>query len=249
MPVDPRFPNNFASPAVYNPNQDPTRNIQASNQQNAAPIRASRNPMPNKSPRPPVNRFRQGPTSRARRRVTSCSKRARPPCTHDRDRAYQCFRQAMNYANELDQATAQRLQDHLQLLSSPNVRPAPALGPAGSPVVAEAVARQQALARQLATELNHQEDVAKNLLPKDPKMSLSILQQERQKIDAAGLDPPNVATPCCGASIAVWRRRSNTSSRTARASSWRTRTTVPERKSIVRKRRSTARGKGRRVGE
>ena len=36
MPVDPRSPAHFASPAVYDPNRDPTRNIQAANQQNAA---------------------------------------------------------------------------------------------------------------------------------------------------------------------------------------------------------------------
>ena len=76
------------------------------------------------------------------------------------------------------------------MLSTPNMRPAPTPGPAGSPVVAEAVARQQALARQLATELNHQQTIAHNMLPKDPKMALSILQQERQKVETAGLDPP-----------------------------------------------------------
>ena len=44
---------------------------------------------------------------------------------HDRDRAYQCFHQAAAYINELDQATAQRLQSHLQLLSVPTPPPPP----------------------------------------------------------------------------------------------------------------------------
>ena len=41
---------------------------------------------------------------------------------HDRDRAYDYFRQAMAHINELDPVTAQRLQDHLQLLAAPNLR-------------------------------------------------------------------------------------------------------------------------------
>ena len=38
---------------------------------------------------------------------------------HNRDRAFQLFREAAAYLDEMDPVTAQRLQDHLQLLYAP----------------------------------------------------------------------------------------------------------------------------------
>ncbi len=106
---------------------------------------------------------------------------------HDRDKALQCFRQAAAYVNEMDPSTAQRLLDHLQLLSAPPVRAGQ--GPMGQPVVDEEVARQQALARQLATELERQESAARSILERDSKGALALLEQERKRIEAAGLAP------------------------------------------------------------
>ena len=91
----------------------------------------------------------------------------------------------MAHVNELDPVTAQRLQDHLQLLAAPNLRPNPAArGP-----IDEAVARQQALAKQVATELERQAAAARSILAKDPKNALALLQQERKNIEMAGLEP------------------------------------------------------------
>ena len=59
----------------------------------------------------------------------------------------------------------------------------------GQPVVDEEVARQQALARQLATELERQESAARSILEKDSKGALALLEQERKRIEAAGLTP------------------------------------------------------------
>ena len=91
----------------------------------------------------------------------------------------------MAHINELDPVTAQRLQDHLQLLAAPNLRP----NPAGRGPIDEAVARQQALAKQVATELERQGAAARSIMPKDPKNALALLQQERKKIETAGLEP------------------------------------------------------------
>ena len=147
---------------------------------------------PGKTPKPcrfrRDSQFRPGPPARpASRGVTRLPRgrnRAESAC---RDRAYQCFQQAAAYINELDQATAQRLQSHLQLLSVPTPPPPP--GPGGPAATADVAARQQALARQLATELGHQQTVAHDMLAKDPKTALAILEQERTKIETANLDP------------------------------------------------------------
>ncbi len=185
----------MASRAVYDPGQDATRNIQVANQQPMPPVPTQRPddlpepvatpagqaaaapsamPAPGGQPvlSPGYELFRQGEAALK---------------AHDRDHAYQLFRQAMAYSNQMDAETARRLQDHLQLLSNPEAHSAP--GTAGRPPLDEAEAKQKALARQLADELQRQQTIAHNLLEKDPKAGLAMLEQERKKIEAAGLDP------------------------------------------------------------
>ena len=177
-----------ASRALYDPSRDPTRNMQASGQQPASPV--SQSPEPAEPIAMPVGRtvsandpavspglllFQQGETALKAR---------------DRDRAYQLFRQAAAHMNELDPMTAQRLQDHLTLLSTPRNQGARSGQPGqpGSPVD-EAVSRQQALLRQVATEAAHVETQARATREKDAKASLAMLEEERKKIESAGLDP------------------------------------------------------------
>ena len=110
-----------ATVAVYDPANDPTRNVTASNQQSpsrygdhsyaadprvaqsAAPPRPVRSPepiAPGTAQTPGMALFYQGETAlRAR----------------DMARAYDLFRQAAQHPNDLDTVTAQRLRDHLQL--------------------------------------------------------------------------------------------------------------------------------------
>ena len=108
----------------------------------------------------------------------------------ERDRALQLFRQAAAYANDLDPNTAARLQDYLSLLSVPRGGP-PRGGSSGQPIspLDENMAAQQALIRQVFADVNHREADAKQMLEKDPKMALAMLQETRKKVEAAGLEP------------------------------------------------------------
>jgi general secretion pathway protein D len=166
------------APAYYVPSQDATRNILVSGPPAAAETIATPPGQPlsaeQPAPSPGLALFQQGEAALK---------------AHDRDRAYQLFRQASAYMNELDPLTAQRLQDHLQLLSMP--RPAARGVPPGQPgsPAEEAAARQFALQRQVYADVGQQEANAKALLAKDPKGALALLQETRQRVEAAGLQP------------------------------------------------------------
>ncbi len=98
------------SSAVYDPSRDPTRNVQAADvvpdplpsppSQPSGPSSASEGNRQS----PGYNLFQQGEAALKAR---------------DRDRALQLFRQASAYSGELDALTAERLQDHISLLSGP----------------------------------------------------------------------------------------------------------------------------------
>ena len=59
----------------------------------------------------------------------------------------------------------------------------------GQPLADETAAKQQAFARQLATELERQESAAHSILERDSKAALALLEQERKRIEVAGLAP------------------------------------------------------------
>ncbi len=166
------------APAYYVPAQDMTRNIQVSGPPSAAETIATPPGQPLSAQQPVPSQgyilFQQGEAALK---------------AHDRDRAYQLFRQASAYMNELDPLTAQRLQDHLQLLSMP--RPAARGVPPGQPgsPAEEAAARQLALQRQVYADVGQQEANARALLEKDPKGALALLRETRQRVEAAGLQP------------------------------------------------------------
>ena len=127
------------------------------------------------------------------RRATACSNKAKRRLkARDRDRALQLFQQAAAYSNDLDPVTAERLQDHLSLLSVPRGGAAatgsgePSRGPAA---VDEVAAAQQALLKEVFADVSHREAEAKRMLEKDPKMALAMLQETRKKVESAGLDP------------------------------------------------------------
>ncbi len=191
---------NRALPAVYNSADDRTQNMQATAvepsfppSQEAAPgSRYAQIPPPN-----PMNPMRppEPPRPDAAAPVQSqgmalfqqgeAAMRA-----HDTTRAYDLFRQAANYQNDLDPDTARRLQDHLQLLSGPARTNQP--GPAGqSPTMAsQAGTQQQLLVNQIRTELAHRESNARAMRATDPKGALMILQEARKKVEmSTGLEP------------------------------------------------------------
>ena len=159
-----------ANAAVYDPLNDPTRNVRAADEQ-PLPSGGARLPAP-AAPRPGSAQalFQQGEAALK---------------AHDTQTALQFFRQANERAAELDPSTARRLHELLQLLASPGAaRPnAP-----GQQAVDEAAAKQQLLANQMAVDVGNQVVAARNARQSDPKQAMAILEQTRSKVEAAGLD-------------------------------------------------------------
>lgn len=175
------MPDRGATQAVYDPSSDSSRNVQVATEEPAietvplppaTPIHASATTTPEQSPGYAL--FQQGEAALKERKI---------------DRAYELFQQAKTYMSELDPTTAQRLQDKLQLLSVQKNRGGNS-GQSGSTAspIDEAVARQQALAKQVMTDVAHRENDAKSMREKDPKMALTMLQETRKKVEAAGLE-------------------------------------------------------------
>jgi general secretion pathway protein D len=185
-------PDRTATRAYYNPAADTTRNVQAAateptfggytpsatrysvaaNANQPAPVPA---PMPaGGTPQSPgMALFLQG----------EAALRA-----HDATRAYEFYRQAANYPNDLDAATAQRLQERLQLLANPS-RHGPTT-PAGTTpsMVDQAAGQRNAAFRQLATELANRKSGARAMLATNPRGALTVLEEGRRKIETSDLD-------------------------------------------------------------
>ncbi|MGD0382783.1 MAG: hypothetical protein ABSA77_04615, partial [Thermoguttaceae bacterium] len=189
-----------ASAAVYDPANDPTRNITAANEQsgsrlavrqfNLAQNGAAAMPSPPTVPPETIATPRPSNSEASSASALSLFQQGEAALkAHDRDRAYQLFRQAAARKSELDPAVAQRLQDHLQLLSGP-VQHGAAQGGGQSPTLLdETAARQQVLARQVAADLAHLEANARAMRESDPKGALSLLEEGRKKVETAGLEP------------------------------------------------------------
>ncbi|MBN2476163.1 MAG: general secretion pathway protein GspD [Pirellulales bacterium] len=184
-----------ATRALYDSANDPTRNLPAgvaaptpfsdSSRTNPVQLQFAQN-----IPAPPS--VRDGlPSDVSAGRDTSASSLFQQGeaalKAHDKQSAYQFFRQAAEQGNQLDPITQQRLQSYLQLLSPPRPSTLPG-GPARS-IADEAAARQQVLARQVSADVAQQEARARAMLESDPKAALSLLEETRQKVEAAALDP------------------------------------------------------------
>ena len=150
-----------ASQALYDQQNDATRNVQATSQQPAPPQNAA-----GMTPSMGMTLFQQGEAALK---------------NHDVQKARELFRQAAGYVHELDPMSAQRLQDHLQIMSQPA---------SSSPSIADdAAARQQVLARQVNADVAIREGNARKLVERDPKAALALMEETRQKVDSAGLEP------------------------------------------------------------
>jgi general secretion pathway protein D len=189
-----------ASAAVYDPTNDPTRNVMAANEQsgsrtaqrqpNLAQNKPSTMPSPPTVPPEPIAAPSPGSSETASGSALSLFQQGETALkAHDKERAYQLFRQAAGRMNELDPAVAQRLQDHLQMLSGPAQRGAAQAGGQSPTLLDETAARQQVLARQVAADLAHLEANARAMRESDPKGALTLLEEGRKKVEAAGLEP------------------------------------------------------------
>ncbi len=103
----------------------------------------------------------------------------------DTQRALALFRKAYELRDQLEPSIAQRLQDHLQLLSAP---PAASRGTKPEMLLDAQGSEQALLARQVSNDLAKQEMAAEKVREKRPTESMKILKEARAAVDAAGLD-------------------------------------------------------------
>jgi general secretion pathway protein D len=106
----------------------------------------------------------------------------------DRDvvKARERFRDAYTLRDQLDPQTAQRLQDHLQLLSGPQLGAGRPASPQKN-LIDDATARQQLAFKQLSAEVSRQQVAARNLMPTDPQKALDILKQAQAAVEASSV--------------------------------------------------------------
>lgn len=103
--------------------------------------------------------------------------------------ALEYYRQAAQFRSQLDPMTAQRLQDKIQMLTTPgSAAGTPPMEAVPSTMVNEAVAKQQLLARQVNSDVDHQLRRSIEIRESDPGTALSLLEQARSRVEAAGLD-------------------------------------------------------------
>ncbi len=199
--------NRTASHAVYDPASDPTRNIPAGGEQlirlpgprqldfaqrnpqptriptpPAAPVASGSNPLPADGTREPIA---TGPAPNAALSLFLQGEAALK--NHDTDQAYLLFQRASEQQGQLDPITARRLQDYLQLLSVPSGKEQQTR-PVRS-VADEAAVKQRALTAQLLADVAHTEAKARAELGNNPNAAVTMLEEIRTKIEAAGLEP------------------------------------------------------------
>ncbi len=189
-------PNQTAAHAVYDPNMDRTRNMQAASQEPAygpnlrvAQTPATRPPMPPEPPTPSAESHVTRPAASPSAGMALFAQGEAALQARDTARAYELFRQAATHMDELDAATAQRLQDNLQMLAAPSQAPATRPRAGQNPTMADqALARQQVLAKSVASDLAHRESNARAMRDTDPKGALAMLEEARKKVELSGLD-------------------------------------------------------------
>ena len=173
-------PDRRADLAVYDQQHDPTRNVLAGVQEPVGPALFAQTAVPPSPASPEVIGSGAGSPAQALVEQGEAALRAQ-----DHETALRCFRQAAPYMNELDPSTAQRLQDRLQMLGTLGGNN----GNTSSASLNQAQAKQQALARQVVSEVSVAEANAKQMMSKDPEAALKTLTETRQKVEESGLDP------------------------------------------------------------
>jgi general secretion pathway protein D len=100
------------------------------------------------------------------------------------EQAYELFRQAAPFMNDMDPTAAQQLQDRLQLLTPPNVNRN--AGPRS--LVDETTAKQAILYRQLASEISQADINARKKVTTDSKAALEGLETVKKRLESEPLD-------------------------------------------------------------
>ncbi len=108
----------------------------------------------------------------------------------DRDtpKAREKFRQAYALREQLDPSTAQRLQDHLQILTAPQAN---VLRGAAQPknLMDDAASRHTLLFKQLSAEVAKQQVQARKTMETDPQKALEMIEMARQSVEASTIEP------------------------------------------------------------
>jgi len=176
-----------ASHALYHPSSDPTRNVLAAAQQ-PSPAPPNPNYLDQNAPPPPGMMPTPADSRPAPDDPYSLYQRGRAALeARDGETALQFFRQAAPMMDQLDPVTAQSLQGYLQLLTPRLPEGQPGVPP-GS-IVDETVSGQRALGLQLSTEIALLAKQAREMQQVDAPGALALLENSRQRIEAAGLDP------------------------------------------------------------
>jgi general secretion pathway protein D len=103
----------------------------------------------------------------------------------DRESALQSFKAAYQNLNQLDVLSQQRLQGHLQMLSTRAPKEAIAAPEGG--LIDSAAEGQSVLARQLSADVYKRQSEAEKLRTTDPKQSLKLLEESRAQVEESQL--------------------------------------------------------------
>jgi general secretion pathway protein D len=161
MPFGPAYPE---TSAVYNPANDPTR-VQRVGAQEPVGTPAGAPPTPGTG----MQLFQDGEAA-----LRSGNGQA----------ALSLFQQANVLRDELDPTSQQRLRTYLLDLSRP-ANPAAAPGA----MLENLTAEQEQLARRVSADVAIRENAAREMSVTQPKKAMEMLQEIRQSVETAGLDP------------------------------------------------------------
>ena len=179
-------PNRRASHTVYNPDYDYTRNRLAQAQQDTPRPLGGTPGGPTIAP-PPVPFQPSGDSSRSSVGETLFLQGEAALAAHNTPRAMDLFRQAAQFRNQLDPVTDQKLQDRLLMLGASQTATNDPMAPP-PPMINQGAASQQ-LAQQVGLDVANQESQARKIREAHPRDAIALLQETRQKVEAAGLDP------------------------------------------------------------
>ncbi|MGD9722219.1 MAG: hypothetical protein AB7O59_11750 [Pirellulales bacterium] len=194
-----------ASPAIYQPTRDTTRAVAAAADEPAPPeaeppqgeadvapgaeaeaeptepgdvsAPAERLPEPDAAPLP-INTDSAGAMELFRSGERALQERNLPE-------ALKLFRQAYDAREQLDEGTAQRLQDYLQMLAAP--KQGNGENKADS-LLEHASEKQQLLAKQLLSEIAQKQVTAGKIREKEPAKAMTLLKEARVSVENSGLD-------------------------------------------------------------
>jgi general secretion pathway protein D len=97
------------------------------------------------------------------------------------------FKQANAFRDELDPVAAQRLQDHLQMLSIPAARQLQT--PPKAELIDAATAEQQLAIKQLSAEITRQQMAARKLMESDPRQAVRMIEDAKANLEGTAIDP------------------------------------------------------------